>query len=136
MWSSSVEAVCPSMERSTAELTYTATNPRPGWLKRLLLNSVDNIAWNQKNTPVFLIVKYLLWTAAEAGLGFYNGHESSDAVGGAADIRGGEQGQKQGQTTDRYTKTPEFAPPIKYLWSTIDKVEVRKVGGYRTNQFS
>lgn len=84
-------------------------------------------------------MKSLLWTAAEAGLGFYNGHKGSDAVRGTADIRGGEQGQQQRQTTDRYTRTPEFAPPMKYFWSKIDKVEVRKVGGrvggYRTNQF-
>lgn len=75
-------------------------------------------------------MKSLLWTAAEAGLGFYNGNEGSDAAGGPADIRGGEQGQQQRQTPDRYTQTPEFAPPMKYFWSKIDKVQVRKVGGW------
>ncbi len=48
-----------------------------------------------------IVINSSLWTAAEEGCGFYGGHKGSDAVGGAADIRGGEQGQQQRQTTDR-----------------------------------
>lgn len=33
------------------------------------------------------------WTAAEEGCGFHGGHKGSDAAGGAAGIRGGEQWQ-------------------------------------------
>lgn len=49
-------------------------------------------------------MKSSLWTAAEEGHGFYNGHKGSDAAGGTADLRGGEQGQQR-QTSDRYTQT-------------------------------
>lgn len=50
-------------------------------------------------------MKSSLWTAAEEGRGFYGGHKGSDAAGGAADVRGGEQGQQHRQTTARYTHT-------------------------------
>lgn len=48
-------------------------------------------------------MKSSLWAAAEEGRGFYGGHKGSDAAGGTADIRGGEQGQQQRQTSHRYT---------------------------------
>lgn len=116
---SSVEAACQSEEPFTAESFCMAANQSPSWLKRFRLVFI----WVSRTEIHFVFdMKASLWTVAEEGCGFYRGHQSFHDGGGAADFRGGSQGDRERQT--RYTHTnmqPECACVcgcvcILYLW--------------------
>lgn len=53
IWSRSVTVVCHSEEGFTAELTYTATDQRPGLPKRSFFISVHNVKCKKKSSSYF-----------------------------------------------------------------------------------
>lgn len=82
--------------------TQQQTKGQAGRKGSAFFNIKGTVKWRQIH---HCVMKSSFWTAAEEGRGFYCGHKSSNAAGRAADIRGGEEGQQQRQTTDRYTHT-------------------------------
>lgn len=116
IWCSSVEAACQSEEPFTAKSFCKAANQSPSLLKRLHL-----IVILVSHTSIHFIfdMKASLWTVAEEGYSFYGGHESFHDGGGAADFRGGSQGDQERQT--RYTHTHRCSLSVSmhvymYLW--------------------
>lgn len=97
-WCSSVEAACQSEEPFTAESFCKAANQSPSLLKRL---RVIFILVSHTWIRFIFDMKACLWTVAEEGCSFYCGHESFHDGGGAADFRGGSQGDQERQA--RYT---------------------------------